>query len=477
MASNFQHNVYDGDGYDVEVIENYPEDFYCGICTLLIKDATHGCDNHVFCKSCLQKNIDHGVRDEGKVLCPGGCRETIDPSNLQRSRLMNRMINKLNTKCKNDFCEWKGDLLDFVQDHQKVCEYSLVPCNNDGCEITFFKKDILEHEKDCLHQIVECDYCQSLVKKMNKVRVKDASVNHTELMSLKHQQVKSIEEISLLKHQQLKSIEELSLLKQENKELKVQVVELEKKSNEQVQPSNATLQIKTTEISQLKDEVKNNMKEIQILKDKNQQLNDVRKKDYTQLPDKINSLKDRINAKSNLKFIVSLINDDDNVLKIEILESVNLLATRELSNCYEKDNFNYVIDKLGLRNEKVLMDDLFHGIPYHLYECYQEIGGYCQGWLCFPIDFDENYFEISILNRFKLKFSRKECLLNECYTGYASYYYNNSFTLYIGQSEFEISNGVTVNIQNAGYYGQMMKNIGVADWFGERYACLHYVFK
>jgi len=514
MASNFQQEVHDGGysdnggGYDVKVIENYPEDFNCGICTLLIKDATHGCDNHVFCKSCLQENIDHGVRDEGKIICPGGCKEIIDPLNLQPSKLINRIINKLNSKCKNASCQWKGDLMDFVQDHQKFCEYSLVPCNNDGCEISFFKKDILIHEKDCLHQIVECDYCQSLVKKMNKVCAKDASVNHTELMSLKHQQVKSIEEISLLKHQQIKSIEEISLLKHqqaksneeisllklENDVLKAEVVELEKKSNEQIQTSNAKLQIQMFEISRLKDEVKNNMKKNQILQYNNQQLKDVRKKENSNLSDgtlklqeeklkadlntkanEINGLKDRINAKSNLKkLIVSLINDDS-VLKINILDSVNLLATRALSSCYEKNNFDYVIDKLGLRDEKVLMDDLFQAIPYHLYECYQEIGGYCQGWLCFPIDFSEMDFEISIPNRFKLKFSRKECLLNKCYTGYTGYYCNYFFYLLRGQSEISIKPGVTVNIQNSGYYDQMMKSIGVADWFGERYACLHYV--
>jgi len=497
MASYFQQDIFDGGysvnggGYDVEVIENYPEDFYCGICTLLIKDATHGCDNHVFCKSCLQKNIDHGVRDEGKIICPGGCREIIDPLNLQRSKLMNRMINKLNTKCKNDFCQWKGDLLDFVQDHQKVCEYSLIPCNNDGCEISFFKKDILQHEKDCLHQIVECDYCQSLVKKMNKVCLKDVSVNHTELMSLKHQQVKSIEEISLLKHQQVKSIEEISVLKHENKELKAQVTELEKKSNEQIQSLNATLQTKTTEISQLKDEVKNIKKEIQILRDNDQQLKNARTKENTKLEDKnvklqeeklktdlklkaneTNSLKDRMNAKSNLKFIVSLMNDDS-VLKIKLLVWDNLLAIKELSKCYEKDNFNYVIDKLGLGNEKVLMADLFRNTLYHLYE-YENIGGYCQGWLCFPIDFDKMYFEISIPYRFKLKISREECLLSS-----VSYFvnYNNCFTLYIGKSKINMKVGIKANIQNAGYIGQMMKNIGVADWFYERYACLHYVFK
>jgi len=299
MASNSQQDIYDGGycinggGYDVEVVENYPEDFNCGMCTLLIKDATHGCDNHVFCKSCLQENIDHGVRDEGKIICPGGCREVIDPSNLQPSKLINRMINKLNAKCNSDSCEWKGDLLDFVQDHQKVCEYSLVPCNNDGCEVTFFKKDILQHEKDCLHQIVECDYCQNHVKKMDKkthesvcsnetvdclyqdigcfdkVSRRDLAlhksinhVKHTDLMyqSFKQQQSKSFEEISLLKQQRLKSIEEIFILKQENIEMKAHFVQ-------EIQILNSTLQIKTTEINQLKDQVKNNWKEIQPLRD------------------------------------------------------------------------------------------------------------------------------------------------------------------------------------------------------------------
>jgi len=128
---------------------------------------------------------------------------------------MNRIINKLNTKCKNDFCQWKGDLLDFVQDHQKVCEYSLIPCNNDGCEISFSKKDILQHEKDCLHQIVQCDYCQSRVKKMNKIFRKDETSELT-CRSFKQHVAESIEEITLLKH--------------ENSEIKAQFVALEKKS-------------------------------------------------------------------------------------------------------------------------------------------------------------------------------------------------------------------------------------------------------
>jgi len=242
------------------------------------------------------------------------------------------------------------------------------------------------------------------------------------------------------------------------------------------------------------------MKEIQVLKDINQQLKDVRKKvNLSELSDgtvklqeetlnpeldtklnSINSLKDRIHAGPYLKLIVSLMNDES-VLKINILDKKKLPATKALSNCYEKNNFNYVIDKLGLEKKQVLMRDLFHDIPYHLYEYYRKEDG-CRGCLCFPIDFDEIYFEISIQERFKLKFSRKECLVEHCYTyDRPNFEYNRSdFTLIIEtnfQSRINIQNGVKVGFEiRNGYYEQMMKSIGFGAWVRERYAYLQYSF-
>jgi len=259
---------------------------------------------------------------------------------------------------------------------------------------------------------------------------------------------------------------------------------------------NAALQIKKNEINQIKKDVKNNITEIQVLKDITQHLKGVRKKvilsdgtvklqEETLNPDldtKLNSmssLKDRINKGPYLKLIVSLMNDDS-VLKINILKWANLLAMKELSKCYEKNDFNYVIYKLGLEKKQVLMHDLFHEIPYHLYEYYRKDDNYCQGWLCFPIDFDEMYFEISIPERFKLKFSKKDCLVEYCYPGYdrpTPYHNSRYFALYIRQSPIKTRNGVNVGFEiRNGYYDQMMKSIGFGDFFGEGYACLRYGF-
>jgi len=485
MASNFQHSVYDGGGYDVEVIENYPEDFNCGICTLLIKDATHGCDNHVFCKSCLQENIDHGVRDEGNVICPGGCREVIDPSNLQPSKLINRMVNKLSTKCDTGFCPWKGDLLDFVQDHQKVCEYSLIPCTNDGCEITVMKRDIRQHEKDCLHQMIECDYCRGHVKKMNKKTHESVCSNETvdclyqdigcyDKVSRRdvalHKSTHNVKHTELMyrsfKQQQSKSIEEISLLKKENSEMKAHFVK-------KIQTLSTTLQKKTIEINQLKDQVKNNWKEIQPLRDSSIML---RKKENAKLQEEklkadIKSLKDKIQINPTLQGVVELLNNDS-ILQVNV-GCNHSLSIEELSKCYEKNNFNYVIEKLGLKNENKLMADLFHHGKFHYYDMgysvyYMEndLIATFEGWFCFPVESNEINLDIQ-MPTLKIKFSKNVGLVDECIGNECE---KSNFDLYLGKYKITMGKGVKVNINNA---PKKLMDFS----FGDKYACLHYMFE
>jgi len=67
-------------GYDVQVIGEYSPQLNCGICTLIICDATHGCIDHAFCKVCILKHIECGIRTNGNFMCPGGCAKAIDPT-------------------------------------------------------------------------------------------------------------------------------------------------------------------------------------------------------------------------------------------------------------------------------------------------------------------------------------------------------------------------------------------------------------
>ena len=44
----------EGGGYDVEPIDALQEDFYCIVCTVLIKEAMQMQCGHVLCKGCLE---------------------------------------------------------------------------------------------------------------------------------------------------------------------------------------------------------------------------------------------------------------------------------------------------------------------------------------------------------------------------------------------------------------------------------------
>ena len=45
----------EGGGYDVEPIDALQQDFYCIVCTVLIKEAMQMQCGHVLCKGCLEK--------------------------------------------------------------------------------------------------------------------------------------------------------------------------------------------------------------------------------------------------------------------------------------------------------------------------------------------------------------------------------------------------------------------------------------
>jgi len=161
--------TFDG-GYDVEVIADYPQELNCGICSLIIKDAIHGCINHAFCDSCIRRYVTYDIRSDGNVICPGGCREIINPTKLQTNHYVDRMIKTIKTKCANESCSWQGDLLDLVQIHQIYCDYKIVSCVNKGCLEMGFTKDLMQHAEVCLYKLIPCDYCQSNIAQINKGR-------------------------------------------------------------------------------------------------------------------------------------------------------------------------------------------------------------------------------------------------------------------------------------------------------------------
>jgi len=155
-------------GYEVQVVGDFLPHLNCGICLLIMKNATHGCSKHVFCEGCILKHIESGIRTDGKIMCPGGCGICIDSSKLEANEFVDRMVNTLSTKCSNHLCNWQGDLLDLVQVHQLNCEFILQSCVNHGCNEKYLKKDMLQHNEVCLYKLIECTYCHTHIIRINK---------------------------------------------------------------------------------------------------------------------------------------------------------------------------------------------------------------------------------------------------------------------------------------------------------------------
>jgi len=513
MASNFEQEVYDGGGYDVKVIENFPEGFNCGICHSIIKQATHGCVNHVFCKICLHQHIQHGVRDGNNVTCPGGCREVIDQSNLQPNQFTDRMINKLKTKCKHDGCQWDGDLLDLVQVHQINCEYQPLSCNYDGCEITVFKKTILQHSVDCLYRIVECDYCQIRVIYMNKGNHEiECSNEKVDCLYYKigcqvkvcrkdvtlHESTYHVTHTRMM-YESFK--DENSFLKQENIELKKQFIELEKKSSEQLktfkeaiqikaieinqlkETFNEALQIKAIEIDQIKEVVTNNVAQIHLLQKDDQKLKGVQKQqnigqgvkmkektveaDLKIKENNIMRLKKGISDLPDLKRSQVSLLYDDTVLyfnrTVDIFSYYTGISSEKLAKCYENRQFDGVINKYSFKEHKKLMLDLLHEIPYHLYEFDTLREASASVYFCFPMDLDNvKALNLSIPDKFKMKITAGEIVVERSNTNM-----DIRFTLYIGHYFFQGVNKVRVDLHRRNFINEM------AFSFGD-YACLYY---
>jgi len=114
------------------------------------------------------KYIECGIRIDGNIMCPGGCRKVIDATKIEPNEFADQMINCLTTKCTNEGCNWPGDLLDLVQVHQLNCEYILQSCINLGCNEKYLKKDLLQHNEVCLYKLIECTYCHTDIIRINK---------------------------------------------------------------------------------------------------------------------------------------------------------------------------------------------------------------------------------------------------------------------------------------------------------------------
>jgi len=436
-------------GYDVEVMGGYPPNLNCSICTLIIKQAMYGCQKHTFCSSCIERHVEFGVRTEGHVTCPGGCREVIDATKLQPNYFADMMINTLKSKCSNKPCTWQGDLLDLVQVHQIKCEYIKVACHNDGCNEMFLKKDVKLHDKDCLYQLIQCQYCHNDIAKVDQFHedsclVEEITCEYNDIgCSVKfcrkdvdaHEMKYQVQHTRLIysncKKELAKSNDEVLMLRELNVALMNEFKELKASSHDEITSLKDQVMQMNADLLQVKKEKINMRKDMKRKFDGNLESHDLKLK-VNKSSTHLSVLKTDLSRITTLVNRITLINGDT---VVHAQYCFDFRGLGQLFDCYKQQRFEYIISKLKLNQHQVLLSEIFHEVPNHFYDGGDEILFFFQADVVNMKDFDvtiPDHFNMTIINN-----------VIEVVTTSS----DNSIHFYIGKYWIVLKNGIKFDLK------------------------------
>ena len=142
------------------------KNFYCPICTDVLKDPVQCHNQHYFCKACLTKHL------ENSKTCPI-CVEELTEGDLSKPpRIVTDYLHGLMISC--DYSE-RG-CTEFVElgnlgNHTAICCYKPVLCPNERCGATLNTNDLEQHMIErCEYRQVYCQQCDEAmsIKKYSK---------------------------------------------------------------------------------------------------------------------------------------------------------------------------------------------------------------------------------------------------------------------------------------------------------------------
>ena len=139
-------------GVDYEFVSTHTElleELKCPICLELVSDPVQTSCGHLFCGKCIK-----GIKQ-----CPvdrNNFATTPSPDHFNHQRLHN-----LKVKCPNKGgCQWQGNLGDANKHTDTDCDYQLVMCRNEGCNVQIERRNLVEHmDCVCLERMYNCPYC------------------------------------------------------------------------------------------------------------------------------------------------------------------------------------------------------------------------------------------------------------------------------------------------------------------------------
>ena len=132
------------------------KNFFCPICTDVLKDPVQCHNQRYFCKACITKHL-----KKNSQTCPV-CMQKLTEEELARPpRIVTDYLDGLIINC--DHSEWgctETMELGALNTHAAICAYRPVVCSNDQCSVIVNMKDLEEHEtKHCEYRLIHCHEC------------------------------------------------------------------------------------------------------------------------------------------------------------------------------------------------------------------------------------------------------------------------------------------------------------------------------
>ena len=155
------------------------KNFFCCICTEVLKDPVQCPNQHYFCKTCITKHL------ENSKTCPVS-NEKLTEENLSKPpRIVTDYLDGLIIACDHNERGCSDTVeLGCLKTHGSVCKYRPVACPNERCGTTVSMKDLEVHQStSCEYRLVHCEECDEdmSVKKYGK----HACLLHKEVQDIK----------------------------------------------------------------------------------------------------------------------------------------------------------------------------------------------------------------------------------------------------------------------------------------------------
>ena len=165
-------------GYDCEFVDPPTQlQHECSVCLMTLKEPyLTSCCGYSFCRLCIEC-----VRstDPTCPLCNESDFKTFPNKGLQRSLLQFRVY----CQFKKDGCGWIGELRE-LERHLNInvgpdfdlntrmsgCLHVEVHCKH-GCRKTVPRKELLDHEHNCVYRPYTCEYCQNYEAQINEMSI------------------------------------------------------------------------------------------------------------------------------------------------------------------------------------------------------------------------------------------------------------------------------------------------------------------